>query len=214
MRGLKELIVLLVAFTLAVSSCQESDVKTENTGLQLDSLYTMRTEDVDMLISEGGEVRYTLLSKEWLVYDDYKQTRRWVFPKGIKINTYDSIQEGRTIVQADTAIQYLDSEKWELIGSATIQGIDGELLASPHLFWDRKAKKIYSNDTVYYCKNGSVSRGTSFEAKDDLSDYTIIKGNGRERIEDNPNEHLSKKDTLVRADTISPVGVEMIKESN
>ncbi len=191
--------LVLLGFTLGLcffifDGCHKRKVNLENLGLNLDSTYSIKTLGVNMLISDSGLVRYRLLSPEWLIYDN--ETRKeWFFPKGIRIETFDTVQTSRTLVQADTAIQYLDSEKWELIGNVKVRGLKGEFLASPHLFWNRRQKNMYSNDTIYFQNEaGEVLRGTRFEAQEDLSKYRVYQGSANYKIkeeESSPNTRTS-----------------------
>ncbi len=175
----------LAMVLMLVDSCGEKDVSLENLNLQLDSSYTMRTLKVDMLVSsDSGVVRYRLISPEWLIYDN-KHRRQWVFPKGLRMETYDTIQKGETLVEADSAIQHLETEVWELIGNVKMIGLNGELLCTPHLYWERQRHKLYSNDTTYFQRLGTSGlHFRSFEAKDDLSVYDTYHNTGDVIVKD------------------------------
>ncbi len=171
-----------------LDSCGGKDVSLENLDLQLDSTYTMRTLKVDMLVSDSGIVRYRLISPEWLIYDN-KYRRQWVFPRGLRMETYDSIKAGKTLVEADSALQHLDTEEWELIGNVKMIGLNGELLCTPHLYWDRQRHKLYSNDTTYFQRLGTSGlHFQRFEAKDDLSVYDTYHNTGDVIIKDDTPE--------------------------
>ncbi len=201
--GKLTLFMLLFVFSmpLLVDSCSKKDIDLENLNLNIDSAYTMRTMDVDMLISDSGLVRHRLLSPEWLVYDN-SQRRQWLFPRGLRIQTYDTIQEGKTLIVADSAIQHLDSETWELIGKVRVSGLNGELLCTPHLYWERRNQKLYSNDTTYFCDETGEWRGNHFEAKDDLSWYDISDNSGDIQLEDDRSQRPSKSSPRSRMDSL------------
>ncbi len=198
--GLKQIIKsgIIVLFSLLlvlvlVDSCGGKDVSLENLNLHLDSVYTMRTLKVDMLVSDSGIVRYRLISPEWLVYDN-QHRKQWVFPEGIRLETYDSITTGQTLVEADSAVQHLDTEVWELIGNVKMVGLKGELLCTPHLFWDRLRHKLYSNDTTYFQRQGSSGlHSKSFDAKDDLSVYNIYENKGDVIVKENEPSRKPKQ---------------------
>ncbi len=143
-----------------------------------------------MLISDSGIVRYRLISPEWLVYD-HSERHQWLFPKGIRLETYDSLNNGQTLIVADSAVQHLNTETWELMGNVRATGLDGELLCSPHLFWERQAKNLYSPDTVYLLDNGDVSRGDSLRAKDDLSQYYVYNNSADVTVEEDKQTETS-----------------------
>ncbi len=201
--GLKNLIkfgIILLFSLLSVlvlfDSCGGKDVALENLNLLLDSAYTMRTLKVDMLVSDSGVVRYRLISPEWLTYDNPNR-RQWVFSKGIRLETYDSIQDGRTLVVADSAVQHINTEVWELIGNVQMIGLNGELLCTPHLYWDRPKHKLYSNDTTYFQRLGTSGlHFQSFEAKDDLSVYDTYHNTGDVIVKDDKNSSSAREPKL------------------
>ncbi len=177
-----------IAIFILMDSCGGKDVSMENRNVELDSAYTMRTLKVDMLVSDSGIVRYRLISPEWLIYDN-QHRRQWVFPRGLRLETYDSIKAGSTLIVADSAIQHLNTETWELMGNVRATGFKGELLCTPHLHWERQGHKLFSNDTTYFRQeNGTALRGNRFRAKDDLSDYVIYRTSGDLKVQENQPE--------------------------
>ncbi len=185
---------------LLFKSCGKKDIDLENLQLNIDSAYTMRTVDVDMLISDSGLVRHRLISPEWLIYDN-NQRRQWLFPKGLRIQTYDTIQEGQTLIVADSAVQHLNTETWELIGNVEASGLNGELLRTPHLYWDKRKHKLYSNDTTYFRDQTGDWRGDHFEAKDDLSKYDIYFNSGDFKVQEDNSQRPMRPNPRIRRDS-------------
>ncbi len=196
-------VAMLAVFVIVVlvDSCSKKDIDLENLNLNIDSAYTMRTVEVDMLISDSGLVRHRLVSPEWLIYDN-NQRRAWLFPKGLRIETYDTIQEGKTLIVADSAIQHLDTETWELIGNVQASGLKGERLLTPHLYWNRREHKLYSNDTTYFHDETGDWRGDHFEAKDDLSKYDIYYNSGDIEIQEDNNQRPPQAHPRSRMDSL------------
>lgn len=176
----------LLSCAILTPSCSKPKVEQENLGINIDSAYMMLTRDVEMLVSDSGYTRYRLSSPLWVVYDR-PDRRQWVFSEGLEMWSVDSIQQGAQLVTADTAIQHVDEQYWELIGNVRIHGLKGERLYTPHLHWRRRDKRLYSNDTTYFYSDGKVLRGNRFEATDDLSWYSIYQSSGDFEVKDEPD---------------------------
>lgn len=137
----------------------------------------MYTRDVDMLVSDSGLTKYRLVSSVWIIYDR-EDRKEWLFPDTLTMWSVDSLKPGNKLVRADSAIFHVPEEEWELIGNVRIHGLRGEKLYTPHLFWQRRDKRLFSNDTTYFYTDGKELRGNRFEARDDLSQYYIYNNSG------------------------------------
>ncbi|MDO5615743.1 MAG: LPS export ABC transporter periplasmic protein LptC, partial [Cruoricaptor ignavus] len=65
-------------------------------------------------------------------------------------------------------------------GNVKIRTNEGQLFATQSIYWDKKNKKMYTNDTVYVTDtDGSVLVGANgMTAKDDFSEYTFYNNTG------------------------------------
>lgn len=137
----------------------------------------MMTDSVNMLISDSGMTKYRMTAPIWYIYDrdDKKQ---WYFPRGIVVSSIDTTKANKSYLKADTAIYHISKDEWELIGNVEFFGQNGSRLFTPHLFWDKDTRKVYSNDTTYFLTEGKELRGDKFDAMDDLSNYTIYNNRG------------------------------------
>ncbi len=173
-----QLFLTLFWVCLFSSSCSQGKVERQALGLNIDSAYMMLTRDVDMLISDSGQTKYRLLSPVWIVYDR-PDRKEWVFPDSLRMWSVDSLKPGNRLVAADSAVFYVPREEWVLMGNVRIQGLKGEKLYTQRLHWLRQEHKLYSNDTTYFYTEGKELHGDRFEAKDDLSQYTIYSSRGK-----------------------------------
>lgn len=180
----------LFTFLGGLISCGKKKVETEQLGHNLDSVYTMRTEGVDMLVSDSGLVKYRLLSTLWLVYDK-PERKEWVFPEGIRLEGYDTVAPSQILVTADVATYDIADELWTLTGNVRIHGPNGERLYTPQLYWNRQSRRLYSNDTTYFLTQGRELHGDRFEALDDLSWYSIYNNRGIMEYEEREPEYTS-----------------------
>lgn len=164
-------------------ACTDGRVVKENTGLNIDSAHTMLTKQVDMLISDSGMIKYRLLSETWYIYDR-PDRQEWYFPDGLQMRSYDSVSMGETLISADTAHYYTQQQEWVLIGNVKIRSLNGDQLYTPKLHWQQHERMVYSNDTTYFLTNGKELRGNRFEAKDDLTQYSIYNNSGTFEVSD------------------------------
>lgn len=169
--------------SIGLLACQKKKVETAALGLNIDSSYTMRTEGIDMLVSDSGVTKYRLLSPMWLIYDR-SDRQEWLFPLGLKLEGYDTVRPSEVLITADTARYLPQREEWELWGQVRIHGPRGERLYTPRLFWLKGERRMYSNDTTYFRTEGRELHGDRFDARDDLSQYSIYNNRGSVEYEE------------------------------
>lgn len=174
----------LSLLVLLLASCSKKKVEMQNLQVNPDSLYTVRTLSLNTLISDSGLIRYRMIAPELLVYER-PERNEWVFPKGLTLLSYDTLQS-RVFIQADSAIRHPQREEWELIGHVVVQGPEGQRLMTHRLFWLRDERRLYSNDTTNFLVQGRELRGSHFNAKDDLSWYEIYDNKGVFEYEEKP----------------------------
>lgn len=174
-------LLVTLGFVL-LSACSKPKVERQHIGLNIDSAYMMYTKDVDMLVSDSGLTKYRLTSPVWIIYDR-EDRKEWLFPDSLRMWSVDSLQPGNQLVAADSAIFYVPQEEWVLIGNVRIHGLKGEKLYTQRLHWQRREKRLFSNDTTYFYTDGKELRGNRFEAKDDLSQYSIYNNSGNFEVD-------------------------------
>lgn len=176
-------VLLMAGVVIALASCSKKKVDTAALGINIDSSYMMRTEGIDMLVSDSGVTKYRLLSPMWLVYDS-KDRQEWLFPLGLKLEGYDTVRPSDVLILADTARYLPQLEQWELWGHVRIHGPRGERLYTPRLVWLKGQRRMYSDDTTYFRTEGRELHGERFDASDDLSTYTIYNNRGAVEYEE------------------------------
>lgn len=167
--------------------CSKPKLERKDLGINIDSAYMMLTRKVDMLVSDSGQTKYRLTSPLWIIYDR-SDRKEWLFPDTLRMWSVDSIKPGHKLITADSAIFYTDREEWVLIGNVRIHGLKGEKLYTQRLHWIRPEKRLFSNDTTYFYTDGKELHGDRFEAKDDLSQYSIYNSRGNFHVVEKPSE--------------------------
>ncbi len=168
---------------LGLGACSKPKVERSDLGIELDSAYMMLTRGVDMLVSDSGQTKYRLVSPIWIVYDR-PERKEWLFPDSLRMYSVDSVKPAMQLVTADSAIYYVPRQEWVLIGNVRIHGLKGEKLYTQRLHWLQSEKRLFSNDTTYFYTDGRELHGDRFEAKDDLSSYSIYQSRGDFRVEE------------------------------
>lgn len=179
--------ILLALLALLSLGCSKPKLERKDLGINIDSAYMMLTRKVDMLVSDSGQTKYRLTSPLWIIYDR-SDRKEWLFPDTLRMWSVDSIKPGHKLITADSAIFYTEREEWVLIGNVRIHGLKGEKLYTQRLHWQRKDQKLFSNDTTYFYTDGKELHGDRFEAKDDLSQYSIYNSRGNFHVVEKPGE--------------------------
>ncbi|MGL5786181.1 MAG: LPS export ABC transporter periplasmic protein LptC [Bacteroidales bacterium] len=168
--------LLVTVMLLFVSGCTKKDeggVDPVNTSL----VPTMKTKDVESLISDSGITRYKFITKEWLVYSK-AQSPYWHFPKGIYVEKFDSLFHVEASIEADSAYFWEQKKLWELKGNVRVKNIQDEKFETQLLFWDQNLQRIYSDSTIRIEQPERIIIGKGFESNEQMTRYTIRETNG------------------------------------
>lgn len=177
------LALVLLLLPLGFFGCRRKKVEVRHLAQNIDSMYSIRTDSADVLVSDSGVVKYRLLSPLWLIYDK-PDDKRWVFPVGLRLEGFDTLHSPEVFVEADSAIHFIDEDEWILVGNVRVHGSDGRRLYTPQLHWLRGERRLFSNDTTYFYTEGRELRGDRFTARDDLSNYSIYQSRGNFEYEE------------------------------
>ena len=165
-RGLIIPLVLLSLF-----SCKKADLVKH-----ID--YTGPLREVDKMetyYSENDKIQVKVLAD--IVYE-YKNGDQ-EFPKGVYLEFYDELGEIKHTLRANEAHYFKEENKWRGRGKVEIQNIKkNEQLHTEELFWKTADKKIFTDSFVTILQQSDVIYGNGLDAKQDLSDYTILHPTG------------------------------------
>ncbi|MGL4332269.1 MAG: LPS export ABC transporter periplasmic protein LptC [Bacteroidales bacterium] len=164
---------VMLLFVCSCSQKEEGGVDPVNTSL----FPTMKTENVESLISDSGITRYKFITKEWLMYSK-SQSPYWHFPKGIYVEKFDSLFHVEASIEADTAYFWEQKKLWELKGNVRVKNIQNEKFETQLLFWDQNQQRIYSDSTIRIEQPERIIIGKGFESNEQMTRYTIRETNG------------------------------------
>lgn len=178
------LAVLLTASTLCLSAC--GDKEPEPTVKDPNTTPTQISYNHRSINSIDGKRQYRmetpLLERYELAEEPFTE-----FRKGIKIETYDTSLRVQSDLVADYARLNEVTELWEARGNVVAHNYTGEkggrTLFTERLYWDQKAKKIYSDTTARVIDGGSVHVGRNFEADENFETWTFHNTSGRIEVD-------------------------------
>jgi len=101
------------------------------------------------------------------------------FPEGIELEFYDENGVLESTLRANEAYYFHSENKWRGRGKVEVRNVaKNEQLNTEELFWKPEDKKIYTDQFVTIRQQDDVIYGQGLDAKEDMSDYTILKPEG------------------------------------
>ena len=167
------ILVLVFAFL----ACQERQEHIAPAANPKDSVSTMVTYGVNMLVSDSGMMKYRIVAECWEV-NQAKNPSRWIFEKGLFLEQFDPKFHVEAYIQCDTAY-YFDQEKlWELHGRVRVRNIEGLRFSSEELYWDQNKHELYSYKYSRLVTPEREMEGTYFRSDERMTKYTITNSKG------------------------------------
>ena len=162
---------------LVFLACQERQEHIAPAVNHKDSVSTMVTYGVNMLVSDSGMMKYRIVAECWEV-NQAKNPSRWIFEKGLFLEQFDPKFHVEAYIQCDTAY-YFDQEKlWELRGRVRVRNIEGLRFSSEELFWDQNKHELYSYKYSRLVTPDREMEGTYFRSDERMTKYTITNSKG------------------------------------
>lgn len=170
------LLALLALLLLTLPSCRK-ERKIDQSNLDARTLPTMRTANVNTLISDSGIVQYRVVSPLWLVYEQ-PDTPYWRFPEGLYLRRLDPYGNVIATVAADSAIYYKNQRLWRLDGRVEITRVPKDLFQTEQLYWDERQHLLYTSRFIHIENATHMLEGDGFRSDDQLTRYTIVRPKG------------------------------------
>jgi LPS export ABC transporter protein LptC len=161
---LKLLLPAIFPGLLLISAC-ENDLNKVRAVTAADATKPIqKTTGVTVTYSDSAVLKAVMTAP--VLYEYQTKTPYREMPNGVKILFYDKgVQDGQ--LTADTAIQYDDKQLIVFRKNVVAKKKDGTTYISDELYYDQKAKELYSNKRVVMTKlNGDQTTGTSFKTDD------------------------------------------------
>lgn len=166
---------VLLAVCTSLSCREEQKVDVGN--LDSRKLPTMKTVNVNTLISDSGIVQYRIVSPLWLVYEN-TDTPYWHFPQGLYLRRFDRFQHIIATVAADSAKYFKDQRLWRLDGRVEITRAPADLFLTEQLFWNERRHELYTDKFIHIENATHMLEGDGFRSDDQLRKYTVVHPKG------------------------------------
>lgn len=198
-RGLVAL--LFIGSAILLMSCKEKLQSQE--AADSSDMMTQESENLTIVYSKVGNLSYRFTTPLMERYDQAKEPYM-EFRKGVNIVTFnDSTQLEESSLTANYAIRYEKQELWEAKGNVIANNATGQQLETEQLFWDQRAKRIYSNvDSKVTQKNGDVVFGDGFESDEAFKEWVIRKPKGKVAVNVEPTDEKSAAENSAAQDSL------------
>ena len=131
--------------------------------------YTEAPKEMSTLDSSASKVIAILKSPLNEDYDNQRFKYK-VFPEGLQVDFFDDKSQ-KTVIMADYAIIYSQTNLMDLQGNVVIESHDGKKLETAQLYWDRKNKWIFTEGEFTYTnpEDGTVMDGEGMDFNRELT---------------------------------------------
>jgi len=175
---MRKLIGLLLTFLLVTTifSC-ENEISKIKTLTSTEVLPSITAEGYEMLFSDSSVIQFKLQTPLFIRHDVDKDPYT-EFPKGMKIEKYDTKMNIVSSITAEYAKNFDRDDRWEAKNNVIATNLNGDTLKTEFLIWDTKKQKIYSDQFVKFIRTDKTITGIGFESNQDFTEYKIknIKG--------------------------------------
>lgn len=152
-------------------SC-ENEMSTIKILTQSDTLPSESARNIEVKYTDSGKLKAILKSPELLKYggeDPYM-----LFPQGIHVLFYDSLENLVSEIESDYAINREKDQLMEVRKNVVIfDHENGKELLTEVLYWNQKEKKIYNNAFVTIKEDGRIMHGDSMRADENLDHFEL-----------------------------------------
>lgn len=133
---------------------------------------------VRLVYSDSGMAKIRVTAGIWEDYSSDEEQPRQVFRQGFKVEILDALGRVTGHLTAQKAVRRMSDQVWVLTGDVEVVQDGGNALYTDAMEWDRVNQVFRSESNVRIIDKGEEVRGKGFEAKEDLSQYTIFAVSG------------------------------------
>ncbi len=138
---------------------------------------TVRTTNVQTVLSDSGRTRYRITAPEWLMFEEARKPH-WVFPRGAVAEELDPQFRVVREIRCDSAHYDETDHLWSLNGNVSISMVNGDLILTDQMFWNTLSHEFYSDAFVHLEKADRIIEGTGYhgnESNGRVTNYNLKK---------------------------------------
>lgn len=133
-------------------------------------------EEINLKYTDSGKVKAILLSPKMFDYSN-REFPFSEFPEGINLELFDDDNQ-KSIVLADYAIVYDNTDLMDLQGHVVITTKDNDTLYAEQLFYDQKREWLFTNKPVTFRTGSDLINGNGFDSDTKFTNAEVLEING------------------------------------
>lgn len=133
---------------------------------------------ISVTYADTGQMVWKLSALQWEEERTSNGPLREVFSGDVRAVQWVGSRATGNEMSADQVVRDLKERVWELRGNVEIRTSQNKKLRTESLFWDREEGRVFGESWVEISEPNQILTGTGFEAKDDLSVYSIFEVSG------------------------------------
>ena len=147
-------------------------------------LPSMSAKTVELFHSQYGEVKLRVKAATVNVFS-LEENPRTEFPDGIHVEFLDKNRNVTSYLSANKAVYHEKENRWEAMGNVEAKNIEGTIFNTEYLEWDEKKEVIKSDHFVKVTDQDGIIYGKGFLARQDFTDWRILKPTGEFNVNQN-----------------------------
>jgi LPS export ABC transporter protein LptC len=137
----------------------------------------MSASNIEVLFSDSGQLQARLVSPRLNRFEG--ESPYIEFPNGFTIFIFDSLQRVSSTITGNKGIRRDRARTMEAWGKIVVRNeLKNEQLNTEHLIWDEAKRRIWSDVKVTIIRPDQVIYGTSMEANEAFTSYSITNMSG------------------------------------
>ena len=196
-------LLLLVAVSSMLFSCQKNDVEVIRNLTRVDTLPSQTVHGLTTIYMDTGRLQMIITAPVVYFYTD-REEPVMVFPRGLNVDFYNREMVAETHLSAHYAVYYQKKELWEARDSVIAQNINNERLDAEMLYWDVGKKLIYTDKYIRITTPDEIIFGEGFESDQAFTDWKIKKVKGtvyfEEPVENTPPPEPVRQQPVIKKD--------------
>jgi LPS export ABC transporter protein LptC len=162
----------LVALLFLLAGCG-NDFETVKSITHTYSGPVMSAKNIEVVFSDSGKIQakvYSILLNRYSSPEPYME-----FPRGFKINIFDSAFRTETTITANYGKRKEFARIMEAKGNVIVRNeVKKQQLNTEHLTWDENHRMIFTSEPVKITTLDKVVFGKGLRSNESFSDYTIL----------------------------------------
>jgi len=144
----------------------------------------MEATNLTTFYSDSAHIKLKMTTPIQLEFDNGDRE----FPKGLDMEFFEKDGSTSSTMRADYCYFTKKDGLYKATGNVVVKGMmHNDQLNTEELFWNEKKEIVFTDKFVRIEKDGEIHMGDGLKAKQDFSEYTILKSRGNISLDENNN---------------------------